>query len=117
MGSDGVRIQSGATPKIENGVVTEFGFTHDNVTDISPVRALAGLKRLPSTAAVGPNGKLSDLSPLPGCIYMACTDTKSPTCRRFRDALTGSNARNRISRSVAAQGMPLTLLACTHAGC
>ena len=33
------------TPKIEKGVVTEFGFSTDNVTDISPVRALAGLKR------------------------------------------------------------------------
>ena len=38
-GSDGK-----ATPKIENGVVTELGFVTDNVTDISPVRALAGLK-------------------------------------------------------------------------
>ena len=28
------------TPKIENGVVTEIGFITDNVTDISPVRAL-----------------------------------------------------------------------------
>ena len=31
-------------PKIERGVVTGFGFSTDNVTDISPVRALAGLK-------------------------------------------------------------------------
>ena len=35
-----------ATPKIENGVVTELGFCTDNVTDISPVRALVGLKSL-----------------------------------------------------------------------
>ena len=31
---------------IENGVVTELQFLTDNVTDISPVRALAGLKAL-----------------------------------------------------------------------
>ena len=29
------------TPKIENGVVTELSFLADNVTDISPVRALS----------------------------------------------------------------------------
>ena len=28
-----------ATPSIDNGVVTDFGFCTDNVTDISPVRA------------------------------------------------------------------------------
>jgi serine/threonine protein kinase len=31
------------TPKIENGVVTAIGFITDDVMDISPVRALAGL--------------------------------------------------------------------------
>ena len=35
-----------ALPKIEKGVVTELGFATDNVTDISPVRALVGLKQL-----------------------------------------------------------------------
>src|SRR5580692_7694927 len=32
------------TPLIEKGVVTYFSFLTDDVTDISPVRALAGLK-------------------------------------------------------------------------
>ena len=40
------------TPKIENGVVTEIGFVTDNVTDISPLRALVGLKVLSCAAAV-----------------------------------------------------------------
>ena len=34
------------TPKIEDGVVTELQFLTDNVTDISPVRALPGLRVL-----------------------------------------------------------------------
>ena len=34
----------GTSPKIENGIVTEFGFITDNVADIGPARALAGLR-------------------------------------------------------------------------
>ena len=54
-----------ALPKIEKGVVTELGFATYNVTNISPVRALGGLKQLDSTVSGG-KGKLSDLSPLQG---------------------------------------------------
>ena len=54
------------TPKIENGLVTEFGFATNNVTDISPVRALVGLKKLTCGGVSGGQGKLSDLSPLAG---------------------------------------------------
>jgi hypothetical protein len=53
-------------PKIENGVVTEFRFSPDNVTDMAPVRALAGLKKLVCAAGYDRRGKLSDLSPLEG---------------------------------------------------
>ncbi len=42
------------------------GFLTDNVTRISPVRALVGLKRLTCSAAAYGKGKLSDLSPLQG---------------------------------------------------
>lgn len=56
------------TPKIEGSVVTELTFLVGSVTDISPVRALPGLKAL--TAGDGdaakPRGKLSDLAPLEG---------------------------------------------------
>jgi serine/threonine-protein kinase len=52
------------THKIENGVVTELGFSTDNVTDISPVRALAGLKSLSCRGSGPGKGKLVDLSPL-----------------------------------------------------
>ena len=41
------------TPKIEKGVLTELGFVTDNITDISPVRALAGLKNLNCSGSVG----------------------------------------------------------------
>ncbi len=54
------------TPKIENGVVTELGFVVDNVIDISPVRALVGLKALTCGGSSSGKGKLSDLSPLKG---------------------------------------------------
>ena len=54
------------TPKIENGVVTELGFVTDNVTDISPVRALAGLKTLTCAGSSDRQGQ-------------AC-----PTCRRCK---------------------------------
>jgi Leucine-rich repeat (LRR) protein len=49
------------TPTIENGVVTGLAFSAEQVSDVSPVRALTGLKILKCTS-----GKLSDLSPLGG---------------------------------------------------
>ncbi len=58
-------------PSIEDGVVTGLEFLTDEVTDISPVRALPGLKSLSCQgSAVGTvgTGKLSDLSPLEGLV-------------------------------------------------
>ena len=52
------------THKIEDGVVTELQFVTDNVTDISPVRALAGLQDSDCAAALRGKG------------------TACPTCRR-----------------------------------
>ena len=55
--------------KIEAGVVTELEFFTENVSDISPVIALTGLRTL-GISGSGPsrerNGKLTDLSPLQG---------------------------------------------------
>src|SRR5262249_862274 len=53
-------------PKIENGTVLELVFSTDQVTDISPLRALAGLKWLRCDGSVGGKGRLSDLWPLKG---------------------------------------------------
>jgi hypothetical protein len=55
------------TPKVENGLVTSFGFSTENVIDISPVRALVGLKSLNCGGSyAGSKSLLSDLSPLEG---------------------------------------------------
>ena len=51
------------TPKIEGGVVTELQFHTDKVTNISPVRALMGLRVLYCNG-VGRKVELADLSPL-----------------------------------------------------
>ncbi len=54
------------TPRIEVGVVRNLQFVTDNVTDISPVRALIGLKEVNCIGSKVGSGKLSDLSPLKG---------------------------------------------------
>ena len=87
------------TPKIDRRVVTELGFLTDNVTDISPVRALVGLKRL-SCGGTFRSGRgygiLPDLSPLAG---MQLT------------AVNCSNNASVFDLSPLA-GMPLTWLGC-----
>jgi Leucine-rich repeat (LRR) protein len=60
---------------IENAV-TELRFCTDNVTDISPVRALTKLRLLSCRGSAGGRGRLSDLSPLKGmkltCLNCGC---------------------------------------------
>ena len=56
-------------PVIEKGVVTRIGFITDAVTDISPVRTLAGLQALDCNGSPPRNGQprtgqLTDLSPI-----------------------------------------------------
>jgi serine/threonine-protein kinase len=81
--------------EIEDGAVTDLRFLGDQVIDLMPVRALAGLKRL---ACVGssPKGPLTDLSPLWGM------------------RLTFLNVNNQIALADLSplRGMPLTMLAC-----
>ncbi len=88
------RFDGKCTPRIENGVITEFGFVTNNVTDISPVRALMGLKILKCD---GNGGKdtLFDLSPLKG---MKLTDLNCHSTQ--------------VSDLSPLQGMPLTKLDC-----
>jgi formylglycine-generating enzyme required for sulfatase activity len=54
------------TPTIEKGVVTLIWFETDNVSDLSPVRALVGLKSLGCIGTALLKGRLVDLSPLKG---------------------------------------------------
>ena len=73
------------TPKIENGVVTGLEFLTDNVTDISPVRALAGVASADLSGAATEQG--------PACRPVAAEGHEAdapglsmtrrcPTCRR-----------------------------------
>ena len=83
------------TPVIQNGVVAEFGFLTDSVTDISPVRALAGLKNLKCCGSREGTGVLADLSPLQGM--------------RLTKLDVGNS---QVSDLSPLQGMPLTDLWC-----
>lgn len=57
-------VENNGPPKIENGVVTEFGVYTDDVRDLSPIRALTGMKRLSCMGSGPGTGLLLDLSPL-----------------------------------------------------
>src|SRR5207245_1745816 len=80
-------------PKIDKGVVTEWRFVTDNMTDISPVRTLAGLKVLVCSGSK--SSKLSDLTPLRGMplTFLDCSQTH-------------------VSDLTPLAGMPLTYLIC-----
>ena len=52
------------TSEIHDGVVTAFGLVTDQVTDISPLRELKGLKSLVCAGSGDKTGRLVDLSPL-----------------------------------------------------
>jgi serine/threonine protein kinase len=53
-------------PTIENGVVRELAFNTDDVTDLSPVRALGRLRAIKCSGFGDRNSPLTDLSPLSG---------------------------------------------------
>lgn len=55
-----------STPHIVNQVVLGVGFVTDQITDISPVRALVGLIGIVANGSEPNKGKLVDLSPLQG---------------------------------------------------
>lgn len=66
-------------PEIEEGVVTEIALDADHLTDISPVRALSGLKSLYCPGrSISSKGKLSDLSPLNGMQLSRLFIAKNP---------------------------------------
>ena len=67
-----------ATPRIDAGVVTGLEFFVDNVTDISPVRALPQLKTLSCKGSSRGKGRLADLSPLKGMklTWLSCQATQ-----------------------------------------
>ena len=104
------------THKIENGVVTELKFLTDNVTDISPLVVLNGLKSLSCNGSAHGKGKLFDLAPLKGmklialdCFYTQVADL-SPLKRM---SLTHLNCGStQVADLSPLKGMPLTDLGC-----
>ncbi|MGE0759926.1 MAG: hypothetical protein AB7O38_23120, partial [Pirellulaceae bacterium] len=83
------------TSTIEASVVTALAFLSHEVTDISPVRALTGLKSLSCGGSDTPKGKLADLWPLHGL------------------ALSSLNIQHTaVSDLVPLRGMPLTHFEC-----
>jgi Leucine-rich repeat (LRR) protein len=54
------------TPQIERGVVTQFAFSTDRVTNITPLRALTGVTTLGCSGSNWHKGQLVDLEPLRG---------------------------------------------------
>jgi serine/threonine protein kinase/Leucine-rich repeat (LRR) protein len=112
-GFDGVFA---GTPKVDGGVVTALSFATDDVTDISPVRALAGLKRLGCSGRK--TGKLADLSPLAGmhllsleCHHTAVSDL-SPVTGMSLQRL--SVTATKVSDLRPLEKMPLTDLSCSY---
>jgi Leucine-rich repeat (LRR) protein len=111
-GFDGKVTASGSkdTPRIEQGVVTDVGLIANHLTDISPVRAFAGLKSL-GCNGYGMKSEFSDLSPLQG---MQLTDLGcSATQVSDLTPLKGMALKNlschvsRVEDLSPIQGMPL----------
>lgn len=101
---------------IVNGVVTEFGFVTDDVTDISPVQALPGLKWLNCSGTTFWKGKLSDLSPLKdlNLAYFFCADTRVVDLTPLKDMkLAGLYCfRTQVADLSPLKHLPLAVLNC-----
>jgi hypothetical protein len=98
-------------------VVVRLAFSSDGVTDLSPVRALAGLRELSCGGTAGSRrGKLADLSPLRGLKLSAlsCNDTQV----EYLGPLAGMPlerldiARVPVRDLSPLKGMPITEFAC-----
>ena len=108
-------------PTIENGVVTGLTFLTDHVTDISPVRALTGLKKLNCGGSAWQMGRLWDLSPLKG-MSLTSLDiefTAVMDLAPLKDMKLShlSCTGTRVSDLAPLKGMPLTDLVCRHVRC
>jgi Leucine-rich repeat (LRR) protein/tRNA A-37 threonylcarbamoyl transferase component Bud32 len=104
------------THQVGGGVVTALGFLTDDVTDISPVRALKGLKSLRCNGSSGGKGKLVDLGPLQGLqlTSLDCHFTKVADLAPLKGMpLTSLHcADTKVADLTPLQGMPLTSLDC-----
>ena len=106
------------TPTIENDVVTGLRILTDEVVNIAPVRALAGLTSLDCRGTYLDKGKLSDLSPLKGLTLnrLDCSSTQVAEL----SALAGMPLKilhfnhNPVSDLTPLKGMPLVELGCAQ---
>ncbi len=108
-------LESGK-PQIEDGVVTALMVPTFNVVDISPLRALSGLRILRCSGGKLGKGKLSDLSPLEGlrlkgfnCFNTQVSDLSPLKGMPLSDLAFGETLVVDLS---PLQGMPLTTLDC-----
>ncbi|HEX4130375.1 MAG TPA: LamG-like jellyroll fold domain-containing protein [Pirellulales bacterium] len=119
-GFDGELVGSDAlpTPTIVKGVVVGLGLNADHVTDISPLRTLAGLKRLgcEGSNVARPISRLSDLSPLAGMQLtgLSCSRTAVSDLALLRGMplTTLYFSSTQVSDVSPLTGMPLTTLVC-----
>ncbi len=98
-------------PKIEEGVVTYFQFSSNGVRDLSPLRALPGLKVLRCN---GNDSPLKDLTPLTGMQLMLfdCIGTSVSDLAPLKDMPLGTLnvCRTKVTDLSPLRGMPLTYL-------
>ncbi len=104
------------THKIENGVVTEFGFISNNVADISPLRELTELKSLDCGGTDHRKGLVADLTPLRGMQLkrLYCRETHVADLSPLQGmplAILSLNG-TLVSDLSPLKGMPLTDLLC-----
>ena len=105
------------THKNEGGIITQLDFATDNVTDISPVRALVGLRELVCTGSSDiSRGKLSDLSPLQGmkltAIHLSYTQVTDLSPLQGMPLAIMSIGGTQVSDLTPLRGMPLRQLFC-----
>jgi hypothetical protein len=110
------RFDGRETHKIEGEVVTGFTVLVDNVADISPLHALAGLSHLNCRGSGNGKGLLSDLSPLKGMRltfldigWTAVSDLSPLSGMPLTDLSFG---QSRVTDLSALKGMPLARLNC-----
>ncbi|HWA99348.1 MAG TPA: hypothetical protein VG713_12685, partial [Pirellulales bacterium] len=117
MGMNAVGHPEGS-PKVDKGVVTEVGLYVSQVSDLSPIRAFVGLRRI-SCERSGPTPcKLKSLEPLRGmalnkviCPYTEVSDLSPLEGMPLTILECGST---KISDLSALRGLPLSQLYCSN---
>ncbi len=103
----------------KDGQVTELAFLTENVTDISPVRALTGLRKLVCSGSAFDKKRLADLAPLKGLqlTNLDCNNTNVADLTPLAGMKLASLRlqSTQVSDLSPLEGMPLTMLSCPYA--